>query len=252
MSDDFDLTPSQTQKNKKNASGSGLGILGLIGVILAKFKFLFFGLLKLKTLLSMFLFFGVYWNAYGWPLALGFVLSIYIHEMGHVSKLRHYGIDASAPMFIPFVGAFIRVQQAFSDHIQDARVGLAGPIWGLCAAVAAYLTYYFSHIEVFLAIGHLGAFINLFNLIPVWQLDGGRGFHSLNTSQRWMAFAAIALALILTQQGLLLFLLGFSVYQALKRDAPLEADWVGLSQYVFLVAVLSAMCMIQAPGINQP
>ncbi len=202
------------------------------------------GLLKLKTLLSMLLFFGVYWNQWGWPFALGFVLSIYIHEMGHVSALKHYGIEASAPLFIPFVGALIRIKQAMPNPIQDARVGLAGPFWGLGAAVVSFGLYYYTRQEIFLAIGHTGAWINLFNLMPFWQLDGGRGMKSMDRTQRYLAIAAIGLALYFSQVLLLFFLLGFALFQALRKEVPDEPDWTGLAQYAFLVLALSALCMI--------
>lgn len=250
MSDEFDLTPSQKKKTEKGAAG--VGIIGLIALVLSKFKFLLLGLFKLKTLLSMFVFFGFYWQQWGWPYALGIVLSIYIHEMGHVAKLKHYGIEASAPLFIPFVGALIRVKQAFTDHVQDARVGLAGPFWGLGAAAVCYAAYLYFQNGILAALAHTGAFINLFNLIPFWQLDGGRGFHSLNRTQRWLAFGAIGLTLYVTQQHLLLALLGFALFQCLRKEVPEEADNVGLFQYVFLVFVLAAMCRIPVPGMAQP
>ena len=100
--------------------GAGAGAVAII--LLSKAKFLLLGLTKLKTLISMFAFFGVYWTAFGWPLALGFVVGIYIHEMGHVAMLRRLGIDASAPMFIPGVGAFILAKKHITDPRQDAAV----------------------------------------------------------------------------------------------------------------------------------
>lgn len=237
---------------EKPRSGPWVGILGLLAVIFAKFKFLILGLFKLKTLLSMLVFFGFYWDKWGWPFALGIVLSIYIHEMGHVAALKNYGIEASAPLFIPFVGAVIRVQQAFKDPIQDARVGLAGPFWGLGAAVASYLAYLYFQNGILVAIARTSAWINLFNLIPFWQLDGGRGFHSLNRTQRFVAFAAIGLALFLTDQHLLLALLGFALFQCLRKQTPVEADNWGLFYYVFLVFVLSALCRLPVPGMAEP
>src|ERR1700681_1730159 len=106
---------------------------------LTKGKLLLLGLTKISTLLSMLAMFGVYWVAYGWPFAAGIVLSIYVHEMGHVIALRRYNIAATAPMFIPFFGAFVRMKQYPANVVEDSRVGLAGPIYGLGAAVAAWL-----------------------------------------------------------------------------------------------------------------
>ena len=107
-------------------------------VVLSKAKLLLLGLTKLSTLSSMLLFLGVYWSLWGWQFALGFVVCIYIHEMGHVAALARYGIAASPPMFIPGFGALVRLKQSPANVRQDARVGLAGPIWGLAAAVVAY------------------------------------------------------------------------------------------------------------------
>src|SRR5271154_7172421 len=93
--------PSPPEKKPQPEWIKRLGPLGVLGAALLKFKFLLSGLLQLKTLLSMLAFFGVYWSIYGWKFAAGFVIGIYIHEMGHVWMLRHYGMQASAPMFIP-------------------------------------------------------------------------------------------------------------------------------------------------------
>ena len=111
--------------------------LGAIAVLLGKFKFLILGLLKAKTFFSMFAFFGVYWSSFGWPLALGLVVSIYIHEMGHVAELKKLHIAASAPLFIPGIGALVLLKQRVDDPITDARVGLAGPVYGLAAGIIA-------------------------------------------------------------------------------------------------------------------
>jgi hypothetical protein len=85
---------------------------GVLLLILSKGKLLLMGFTKWKTLLSMLLAFGAYWSIWGWAFAAGFVLSIYVHEMGHVWALRRAGLAASAPMFIPFVGAFVRLKEA--------------------------------------------------------------------------------------------------------------------------------------------
>ena len=126
------VAPAQPQKQgwKKGAAG-----LGPIALALWKFKALLLGLTKIGTLLTMLLSLGVYWKLWGFPFALGLVLSIYIHEMGHVLALRRYGIPAGAPMFIPGFGALILLRGRSLDPVQDSRVGLAGPIYGFGAAV---------------------------------------------------------------------------------------------------------------------
>src|SRR5207253_3338673 len=119
-------------------------------VLLSKVKFLLLGLTKASTIISMFAFFGLYWSTFGWPLALGLVLSIYIHEMGHVAMLRRLGIAAVAPIFIPGVGALVMLKQHITDPLTDAKIGLAGPVWGLGAAFAAFAVYMLTGARIWL------------------------------------------------------------------------------------------------------
>src|SRR6185369_768538 len=102
-------------------------------LLLGKGKLLLVGLTQAKTLLSIAIALGVYTMAYGWKFALGLIASLYVHEMGHVAWLRRYGIPASAPMFVPGLGAFVRLKSHPPTPAQDARVGLAGPVWGAAA-----------------------------------------------------------------------------------------------------------------------
>ncbi len=140
---------AETRKAWAGGGAAGLGALGLflwkmkfLAVLaLTKAKFLLLGLTKASTFLSMFLSMGVYWAAFGWKFALGLVLSIYVHEMGHVASLLRYGVKASPPLFVPGLGAMVRLRQSFTSPREDARVGLAGPLWGLGAAVFCYAVF---------------------------------------------------------------------------------------------------------------
>jgi len=209
-------------------------------LVVGKFKFLLLGLTKASTFVSMFAFFGVYWSVYGWPLALGLVLSIYIHEMGHVAMLRRLGIDSSMPMFIPGVGAMVMLRQHITDPLTDAKIGLAGPVWGLGAALAAGAIYGVTRAPIWLAIAQLTGFINLFNLIPVWQLDGSRGFHVLARWERWALVAVIGLALWLTEQRMLFLIGGVAVWRALQRETG-PGDLRVLATFGVLVLALSLL-----------
>jgi len=219
--------------------------LGPIGtfllVALSKGKLLLLGLTKLSTFASMLAFFAVYWSLFGWRFALGFVMSIYIHEMGHVMALRKYNIAASAPMFIPFFGAFVRMKQYPGNVGEDARVGLAGPIWGLGSAIAAWLAAIATGLPVWYAIAHTAAWLNLFNLLPIWQLDGGRGFRALTRRQRGMA-AGVAIAMwALTHQTILLLIALGAGYRLFSRDYPADDDNIILMQYAGLIVLLSLL-----------
>src|SRR6185369_9974617 len=130
-----------------------------------------------------------------------------------------------------------------STH-EDARVGLAGPLWGLGATLVCAAAYYVTHAPIWAAIAQLSGMINLFNLLPFWQLDGGRGFRSLSKPQRWMACMALAGLWALTSSGLLLLLLIFGVLRALAKDAPEESDTPMLLLYIGLAASLCYLSLI--------
>jgi len=236
------------QLSDKNAWKKWLAKLGPIGtfilVTLSKFKLLLLGLTKLSTFASMLAFFAVYWSIFGWRFALGFVMCIYIHEMGHVMALRRYNIAASAPMFIPFFGAFVRMHQYPGNVGEDARVGLAGPIWGLGTAAAAWLAAISTGLPIWYAIAHTAAWLNLFNLLPIWQLDGGRGFRALTRTQRGIA-GVIAIGMwAFTHQTILLLIALGAGYRLFSRDYPAEDDNMVLVQYAGLIVLLSMLMMM--------
>lgn len=235
--------------------GGGLAAAGALGLlawklkalllfVATKGKLLLLGFGKGGTLLSMFASLGLYASLWGWKLALGLILSIYVHEIGHVAALRALGIKATAPMFVPGLGAFVRSKQYPASPREDAQVGLAGPIWGLGAAVAAWLLGSLTGHPVMLAVARLGAWINLFNLMPLGSLDGGRGFRALTRRQRLLACAAIGGGLLLSGDGLLLLLLGVAGVRAFVGAAPAEGDRAALVRYSGLVLALSALCGI--------
>jgi Zn-dependent protease len=226
---------------------SALGPVGVAAAILGKAKFLLLGFTKLGTVLSFAVGLSVYWALWGWKFAACFLLSIYIHEMGHVAALQRFGIPASAPTFIPGLGAFVRLKQHPASAREDARVGLAGPVWGLCASLFALALYAWTGNALWAAVARAGAWLNLFNLIPVWQLDGSRGIRSLNRMQVWMLAVLSAAMWMAVEDGMLVLLtltLAFRAYT--KRDDP-EPDWSGLMQFSGLIITLSLLCLIPLP-----
>ena len=225
---------------KKGAAGVGPALL----LLFTKGKLLLLGLTKLSTLLSMLAFAGVYWALYGWTFAIGMVFSIYIHEMGHVLTLREYGIAASAPMFIPGLGAFIRLKQLRITPSQDSRVGRAGPIYGLGAAAFALAAGYATGAKAWDAIAHFGAVINLFNLIPVWTLDGSRGFTSQTRQQRLIILATAGVLWWVTGEVMLGLVTLGAGYRLFTKDAAQEPDNLGMAQFLGLLAALSTVAML--------
>jgi len=221
--------------------------LGPIGVVLfGAWKVIGFG--KLASVLSLVAFFGVYLKELGWQYAAGLVLSIYLHELGHVVALRRAGIPASAPMFIPGVGAFVRMHAAPKDARTNAAVGLAGPAAGLAAALAAWALWLATGLPVLKAVAHSGAVLNLFNMVPVWQLDGARGFAPLARWQRVALLAVVGLALALSGERMLWLVLILGAFQAARPDAPAVPDARTLAVFSGLVAGLAWLSAAAAGG----
>jgi len=215
-------------------------VVAAAALVAGKAKLLLLGLTKAGTLVSMLLAFGVYWTVWGWRFAAGFVASIFVHEMGHVAALSGYGIRATAPMFLPGVGAVVRFRQQMAPR-EEARVGLAGPLWGFGAAIAALAVATATGSALWAAIAHTGAWVNLFNLIPIVPLDGGRGFRGLDRGQRLAALPVIAGAWYVTGEGLLLLLLVVALVRAFEatatpRDTPVYVEYVGLVGGLSLLA----------------
>ncbi len=231
--------PSQAPARSWRKGAAGLGP---IAFLLWKLKAILFGLTKLGTLLSMFVSLGIYWAAYGWVFAFGLVVSVYIHEMGHVIELRKYGIPAGAPVFIPFIGAIIQLRGVNLPPIQDARIGLAGPIYGLATALVSLALYYLTGYKAWAVIANLGGFINLFNLIPVWQLDGARGFHSLTRNQRVVLLLLALLLWWFSSTGILLLIaMGAAYCVFFQKNASEKPDNVGFAWFAGLLVALTAV-----------
>jgi Zn-dependent protease len=243
--------PLNPQKGAKTGVAVAVGTAGLallkskalLGALVANSKLLLVGLLKLPTLLSMMVY-TQWMGRSGLGFGLGLVLSLYVHEVGHVAALRRYGIAASAPMFIPGFGAFVRLDQYPTDAHEEARTGLAGPLWGLCAAAAAALLGTLAASPLAISIASVGASINLFNLIPVWMLDGARGMRALDRSQRFVVAGAAAACALLLHQWMPGFVAAIAFARAFGSDVHASGDRSMLVLFVALLVLLSLLASL--------
>lgn len=249
----IDRTPGAPAPRHSNARRGVIG--GVIATLIAfalKFKFailflltkgklLLLGFANGGMLLSMFGAFGVYWAIFGWKFAAGFILSIYVHEMGHVVALQRFGIQASAPMFIPGLGAMVRLRERLHSPIEDARVGLAGPWWGFGAALVVWAWAWLGHSALAAAIAHVSAWINLINLTPIWQLDGSRAFRALSRPQRWIAAAALLVSFLILRDALIGIACVIAIARAAARDADPRGDTRTVVDFCFLALSLTAV-----------
>jgi Zn-dependent protease len=179
--------PQRDDRAWLKRAGGALAALGLVAIKFgAKLKALLLLLPKLKlftTSASMLVSIGAYSLIWGWKFALGFVLLLLVHEYGHVIQLRREGIPASAPLFIPFLGAVVGMKRLPDDAAAEARVGLAGPVLGTVGCLVPLGIYLATGEEFWQALAFVGFFLNLFNLLPVLPLDGGRAMAALSP---WM------------------------------------------------------------------
>jgi Zn-dependent protease len=186
------VAPSLEPERKTLRNRFGGAIAALV-VLLGKFKAVLLLLPKLKILATsgtMLVSVAAYALIWGWSFGLGFVLLLFVHEMGHVVQLRREGIKASAPLFIPFMGAFVGMKQMPQNAAAEARVGLAGPVLGSLACLIPLALWKATGNTFWEALAFTGFFLNLFNLLPVLPLDGGRAMAALSP---WMWFVGFGL-----------------------------------------------------------
>ena len=169
-----------------------LGPVAVVGVVIAKFlaKFKFVLPVLLKSGGTMLLMVWVYMQLWGWQFALGFVLLLLVHETGHLIVAKKFGLNVGAPVFIPFMGAFIALKEAPRNAWMEACVGIGGPLLGSAGALVCHAMGEFFAAPIFLALGWFGYFLNPFNLTPVGMLDGGRIVTALS---RWLWLPGFAL-----------------------------------------------------------
>lgn len=205
---------------RRRAGGALTGAGALAAKFAAQLKALALLLPNLKlittagTALVSIAAYSLFW---GWQFAFGFVVLLFVHEMGHVVQLRREGISASAPTFIPFLGAVIASRSLGEDAAAEARVGLAGPILGSVGAAACLAIGEASGSAFFLALAYVGFLINLFNLIPVVPLDGGRAMAAMAPALWFVGFAAIVAAAFVFPNPFMILIVAFAGFELWRR-----------------------------------
>jgi len=188
-------------------------MLKLLVLLFGALKFGKFGITLGTMLLSM----GAYALLFGWRYAAGFVLLILVHEMGHYLAARERGLAVGAPTFIPFVGAWVQLKDLPHDAETEAYVGIAGPVLGSAAALALYFLAESNGSRLLLALAYSGFFINLFNLIPLKPLDGGR-ITAIVSPRLWLVGIPVLVALFVWRPSPLLILIALLALPAAWRN----------------------------------
>lgn len=248
----------------RESKGLWGGIIAVAAVLFTKIKLIlgfFFTVIKssklLTTGLSMLVSVWAYALAYPLSFAIGLVLLILVHEMGHVFVLMKYGLKATAPVFIPFFGAMVGLKELPKNVEMEAWVGYGGPLLGSIGALVCLGIYFATNEIIYLILAHTGFMLNLFNLIPIHPMDGGRITGALSR-WFWVVGWIVGVAwFILGGHNPLMFIIllmgAFKIFSAFfkkegERDpsyyqiSATSRAWIALA-YFSLVIVLSFMSL---------
>jgi Zn-dependent protease len=205
-----DYEPIHPQSRWRELARKIWAPIAAVGFLLFKLKAFALVIFKFKifvTSASMLVSVAAYAWIWGWRFAVGFVLLLLVHELGHVIELRHQGIPASAPLFIPFLGAVVGMKQLPDDAWREARVALAGPILGSLGAAGVWAAGEAIDSQLLIALAFTGFFLNLFNLLPIVPLDGGRAVGALHPAIWGLGLVALLVLTLLAPNPILLLIL---------------------------------------------
>lgn len=228
-----------------------LGPLAPVGLFLLKAKTFIFALFKLKFLLSFFAFFGIYWLLFGWKFGLGFAVLILLHEMGHYVAARRRGLKVEMPVFLPGLGAYVRWYSMGISLDDLAGIALAGPIAGLLSTLICLAIYFTTRSPLFGALAHVGAWLNLINLIPVLGLDGAQATLALDRMQRALILVACGVLYWLLRENAYLLVGAGMLWRVFRsEDAPEQPNTRTMVVFMALLMVLGAVVWV-APDLTR-
>ncbi|HLZ94015.1 MAG TPA: site-2 protease family protein [Candidatus Dormibacteraeota bacterium] len=248
-------SPYHTSPQPRKSTNAAAGWLAGLGTAVIAFL-KYGGLLLLKipalgTLVSVLISFAGYAWWQGPAFAAALIAMIFVHEMGHVFEIRRQGMKATAPIFIPFLGAAIFQREHPTTALKQAQIGIAGPIAGTIGATVAYFLFLSTGQSVFLLAAVLGFILNLFNLIPVWQLDGS---WILAPVSKWVyvaGYGLVVLAVLWLHSIFLIIIAVFGLSSLVQRfrqaqnpyytSVPVRARWALGASWLGLVVYLGFM-----------
>ncbi len=251
-SDDDGKTPFKTFLKKWGALILPfIFLFGKLKWIAAIFKFT-----KLSTLVTMFFAVMVYAQIWGAPFAIGFILLIYVHEMGHAVMMNRLGIKAGAPIFIPFVGAVISMKELPRNAYNESLIAAGGPVLGTIGATGCLIVAWQINSEFFFALASVGFMINLFNMLPVSPLDGGRITGVISKNIKIIGLLAGGYVFYKISSPILLIILIFGVLSLFKKDqmpddyynvSTAQKQMIGLLYFIMLFFMTAGMWIAEQP-----
>jgi Zn-dependent protease len=192
----------------------------VLGAFFAKFKFILLAIFKFKvvtTSLSMLVSIGAYTLLWGWKFAAGFVVLLFVHELGHALEAKRQGLPVSAPIFIPFLGAAILLKENPQNAWREAQIALAGPIVGSLGAAAVWWYGEATDNNLLIALAFTGFFLNLFNLLPIVPLDGGRAVAALHPAFWFVGLVGLGVLTFFAPNPILILILAVGAFELWNR-----------------------------------
>ena len=244
--------------------------VGAAGYTVVKLKGLTFLLpvlkfAKLGPLLSMGASMAAYGWLFGWQFGVGMVGLIFVHELGHGLAMRALGVPAGPMTFIPFFGAVIEMKGRPSNAYHDALIAPGGPILGTAATIPILALGLTTGSQFALALSHWGCMVNLFNLLPIGMLDGGRIAGSLSKWTLPVGVGLSALGIYAFPHNPIMYLAAMSAcvstYSRFYGSESLQSNFYKLdkerqiiigSVYVGLIAFLAAAMQINDSKRKSP
>jgi Zn-dependent protease len=227
--------PPPYQQRRKSLRERIFGPIIVAGALLLKFgKAALLLATKAKFLAtsgSMLVSVAAYALIWGWTFAVGFVALLFVHEMGHYIQLRREGVKPSGMLFIPFLGAVVGARSLGGSALAEARVGLAGPVLGTVGCLVAAGIYLATGNEFWKALAFTGFFLNLFNLLPVLPLDGGRAMAAMAPWMWFVGFGAMFALLFIAPNPILILILIFGGMETYRRWKQRKAGAEGNATY---------------------
>ncbi len=237
----------------KHAWAKKLGPLAPIAILLAKSKFLLTAIFKLKFLLSLGAFMGLYWTLYGPKFGVGFALLILVHELGHYIDIRRRGLPADMPVFLPGLGAYVRWEAMGVTRTTRAAISLAGPWAGFLGAAFCAGMWYQTGGGIWAALARASAWLNILNLIPIWMLDGGQAANALSKSERFILLGSCLVLWAATGNGLFFLVAGGATYRLFTKDVPpMPSPRITASYLAVLACLAVVIYFMPGQGFGRP
>jgi Zn-dependent protease len=191
---------------------------------------------------SMLLSLVVYGFAFGWTFAVGLIAMIFIHEMGHVVAMKMKGFPVKAPVFIPMLGAVIFAPRNMTRE-QESFIGIGGPVLGTIGALIAWMVWFIhpDHPIVWLVMSYIGIFLNLFNMLPISPLDGGRITQSVGQWFKWVGLSLLMAVTLMTRDPGLLLVWIIVIWDMDTMRLQARKHMVAVVWLVLLVSTLAGL-----------